>query len=131
MARTPAPRPTELELLILKVLWKESPLPVREIRRLLGEQGRELAHTTVITTLNVMTGKGLLKRTMAGKACLFVPRVTRELVSRSMLGDLVERVFDGSAPAVMLSLLDCADVKPGELQELRQILKQKSREETP
>jgi predicted transcriptional regulator len=48
-----------------------------------------------------------------------------------MLGDLVERVFDGSAPAVMLSLLDCAEVKPGELQELRQILQQKSRKEAP
>jgi len=131
VARRASAHPTELELLILKVLWRKAPLPVREIRQALADEGRDLAHTTVITTLNLMTRKRYVKRSMAGKACLFEPRVTREQVSRGMLGDLVDRVFDGSAAAVVLSLFDSARIKPGELDELRQLLKhkRKSREE--
>ncbi|MGE5191938.1 MAG: BlaI/MecI/CopY family transcriptional regulator [Deltaproteobacteria bacterium] len=131
MARSASEHPTELELLILKVLWRESPLPVRDIRRALARAGRDLAHTTVITTLNVMVRKKFVKRTMEGKACLFAPRVTREQVSTRMLGDIVERVFDGSAAAVVLNLFDRADLKADELRELRQILRQKTQEKSP
>lgn len=131
MPRRASEHPTELELEILKVLWEQAPRPVREIRLALAEQGRDLAHTTVITTLNVMVRKKYLKRTMQGNACLFEPRISREQVSTRMLGDLVDRVFDGSAAAVVLRLFDCADVRPEDLKELRQIIKQKSQEKTP
>ncbi|MFN0054477.1 MAG: BlaI/MecI/CopY family transcriptional regulator [Planctomycetales bacterium] len=130
MPRRASEHPTELELLILKVLWGQSPQPVRDIRQALGTLGRDLAHTSVITTLNVMVRKRYLSRTMEGNACLFAPQITREQVSRTMLGDLVDRVFDGSAAAVVLSLFDCADVDPGELKELRQIIQQKSQEKS-
>jgi predicted transcriptional regulator len=131
MPRRASEHPTELELEILKVLWQQAPRHVREIRLALAEQGRDLAHTTVITTLNVMVGKKYVKRTMQGNACLFEPRISREQVSTRMLGDLVDRVFDGSAAAVMLRLFDCADVRPEDLKELRQIIKQKSQEKSP
>ncbi len=40
MPRPESEHPTELELDILKVLWRESPLPVREVRkRLEAEAG--------------------------------------------------------------------------------------------
>jgi len=131
MPRRASEHPTELELEILKVLWQQAPQPVREIRQALAEQGRDLAHTSVITTLNVMVRKKYLKRTMQGNACLFEPRLSREQVSTRMLGDLVNRVFDGSAAAVVLRLFDCADVQPDDLKELRQILRQKLQEKTP
>ena len=130
MARRASEHPTELELEILKVLWQQAPQPVREIRQTLAEQGRDLAHTTVITTLNVMVRKKYLRRTMQGNACLFEPRISRERVSTRMLGDLVDRVFDGSAAAVVLRLFDCADVQPEDLKELRQIIRQKSQDKT-
>ena len=89
MARRSSEFPTELELQILKVLWGRGPLPVRDVRQGLAAAGRDLAHTSVITTLNVMVQKKYLKRRMQGKACVFTPRVTREEVSRTMLGDVV------------------------------------------
>jgi predicted transcriptional regulator len=129
MARSASEHPTELELLILKVLWEQSPLPVRDIRQALARAGRDLAHTTVITTLNVMVRKKFVRRTMDGKACLFAPRVSREQVSSKMLGDIVDRVFDGSAAAVVLNLFDQGDLKADEIKELRQILRQKTQQE--
>src|SRR5580692_3285781 len=112
MARPASEHPTELELLILKILWQRSPLPVREVRQALSDAGRESAHTSVITTLNTMVRKKLLKRRREGKAYLFSPRIERQAVRQQMLSDVVDRLFDGSAAAVMLSLFDRADLKP-------------------
>ena len=128
MTEPTSSRPTELELLILKVLWDESPLPVREVRKRLAAVGRDLAHTSVITTLNTMCEKRQLRRKKDGKAFLFSAKVKEEAVSQSMLGDIVERVFDGSASALMLSLFDRADIDADEVRELRKLLDKKAKE---
>jgi predicted transcriptional regulator len=130
MARPKSAHPTDLELQILKILWDQSPLAVRDVREALEAAGRALAHTSVITTLNVMVGKKYLKRTMQGNACLFSPNVAREEVTGQMLGDIVQRVFDGSAKAVMLSLFESTELDADELKELRQILNRKTKEQS-
>jgi BlaI family transcriptional regulator, penicillinase repressor len=130
MARPASENPTELELLILKILWDRSPLPVRDVRQALAEAGREAAHTSVITTLNTMTRKKLLSRRRDGKAYLFSPRVEQQAVRQRMLGDVVDRLFDGSAAAVMLSLFDRDDLDPAELSQLRQFINRKTREKS-
>ncbi len=45
-----------------------------------------------------------------------------------MLHDVVDRVFDGSAAAVMLNLLQTADLDAQELGQLREIIKRKAKE---
>jgi predicted transcriptional regulator len=128
MARPAADYPTELELQILKILWNNSPLPVREIREVMATQGRDIAHTSVITTLNIMVRKKYLKRAKQANAFLFEPRVTRETTLGMMLGDIVNRVFDGSTKDVMLTLLDTADVDEKELKEIRKYIDSIARE---
>ncbi|MES2790827.1 MAG: BlaI/MecI/CopY family transcriptional regulator [Planctomycetota bacterium] len=125
MTRPPAEQPTELELQFLKILWDKSPQPVREIRDVLAKLGRDIAHTSVITTLNTMVKKRFLTRKKEGKAFLFFPRITREQVSKSVLGDVVNRVFDGSAAAVLLGLFEHSDIKHDELKELRELIDQR------
>ena len=125
-----AEHPTELELLILKVLWEHSPLTARQIRDRLAKRGRELAHTSVITMLQRMVDKGQLEQLdpEVGKAFRFVSLLSEADVSGRMLGDLVERVFDGSAEAVMLSLFDVSDLDDDALKRLRRAFNQKMRE---
>lgn len=125
MARPSSEHPTELELKILKILWERSPLPVREIRQDLAAAGHEIAHTSTITTLNTMVGKQYLRRQMQGNACLFTPRVSREEVSQRMLGDIVHRVFDGSAKEVVLNLFGQSEIPEDELKELRALINRK------
>jgi BlaI family transcriptional regulator, penicillinase repressor len=128
MARPKSSHPTELELEILKILWQQSPLAVRDVRNGLAAAGRDLAHTSVITTLNVMVRKKYLRRSMQGNACRFAPRISREQASKRMLGDMVRRVFDGSIKAVVLSLFDGAELNPAELNELRRLIDEKAKE---
>ena len=123
----PTDHPTELELQLLKILWDEAPLPVREIRQRLAERDRDVAHTTVITVLNVMVEKKFLKRKKLKNAFLFSPRVKRSSVCGSMVSDIVSRVFDGSASELMLSLLETSDVDADELRDIKRLIDRKSR----
>lgn len=125
MPRPPARYPTDLELDILKILWREGTLATSTVReRLAKEAGRDLAPTSVITTLNVMTDKGYLTRKRDGKRCLFRARVRENTISKGMVGDLVERVFDGSARAMMLNLVEHQKLTPDDLSELENLVKQ-------
>lgn len=132
MARPASEHPTELELELLKVLWDEAPLPVREVRARLDERtGRTLSHSTVITMLNIMVRKGFLRRKREGKAFLFAPKVKKENVARGMMGDLLTRVFDGSSSALVLNLIDTADLDADELSELKRLISRKAKEQQP
>lgn len=129
MPRSRSEHPTELELEILKILWEESPLPVREVRERLERAGRKLAHSTVITMLNIMVRKGYLRRKMDGKACLFTPKVGRDRVAGGIVGDVLSRMFEGSATAMLLNLLETADLDSDELAEIRRLIARKAKEQ--
>ena len=130
MARRGSEHPTQLELEILKVLWEQSPLSARDVRDQLKQQSaRDLAYSSVITMLNIMVRKGYLARRKDGKAFLFTPCVDRESVAGEMTGDLLSRLFDGSASAMVLNLIETADLDAEELAELRRLITRKSREQ--
>ncbi len=129
MARPGSDHPTQLELEILKVLWSESPLPVRDVQARLEEKAeRPLAHSSVITILNIMVRKGYLKRRKEGKAFFFSPKIEKDAVSRRLVGDLLGRVFEGSATAMVLNLMESADLDADELARLRQLIERKAKE---
>jgi BlaI family transcriptional regulator, penicillinase repressor len=131
VGRPGSDHPTELELQILKILWHKSPDRVRSIRQELANRGRSLAHTSVITTLNIMVRKRYLKRAKRANAFFFEPIVTRESVSRRMLDDMVKRVFDGSTKNVLLTLFDASEVDADEIQKIRRYINRKAREQSP
>lgn len=130
MARPSSEHPTELELVILKVLWQESPLPVRDVRaRLESQAGRSLAHSSVITMLNIMHGKGYLKRRKSGNSFLFSPKVERQSVAGGLIGDVLARMFDGDSSAMVMNLLDTADIDAEDLDEIRKLVARKAKEQ--
>jgi BlaI family penicillinase repressor len=126
MARPASKHPTKLELEILKVLWKDGPATVRAVRDSLAGT-RDLAYTSVMTVMNIMTQKGFLKRVKDGQSFVYSPRVSERETTRRMLGDLVDRLFDGSAAAAMLNLLETSDIDEEELKRLRALLNEKTR----
>jgi len=127
MPRRTSPHPTELELEILKILWRDGPRSVRDVRDALAPF-RDLAYTSVMTIMNIMLRKGYVKRSKEGGYFVYRPRITRESTARRMLGDMVDRVFDGSATALMVNLLETAEIDPDELKELRKRINRKAKE---
>ena len=124
MARPTSRHPTELELEILKILWRKSPLPPRDVRDLLVGF-RDLAYTSVVTIMNIMVGKEYLSRRKTGPCFVYKPRISEATTTRRMLRDLTDRAFNGSAAAVMVNLLEDADLDEAKVRELRALLKDK------
>jgi len=113
---------SDTELAVLKVLWELGQATVRDLMERLEEQGRTWAYTTVQTLVIRLREKGFVSTRKDGKAHLFTPTISqRELLSLE-LGDLAERVCDGRATPLMLTLVRENTFTAQELAELRAML---------
>lgn len=112
-------RPTETELEILKVLWEFGPASVRDVHEALESQGRDYAYTTTLKLLQVMHGKGLVSRDESQRAHVYAPVHSRESTEKAFVGDLIKRLFDGSASRLVLQAL--GDTPAANAEELRAI----------
>ena len=117
---------TPLELEIMKVLWAGGPATVESVQdRLPGEPKR--AYTTVQTMLNVLHRKGRVKRVLKGRAYEYAPAVSREITVRRTLGDIINRLFGGSAASLVMSLVESRQLTPAKLAELNKLLERAAR----
>ena len=126
MARPTSKHPTELELEILKILWRASSLTGRQVRDALVAF-RDLAYTSVMTIMGIMEDKGYVRRKKQGGSFVYSARIKQETTTRRMLLDLVERAYDGSVTSAVVNLLEASDVDPEELKQLRELIRQKTR----
>ncbi len=113
------PTPTTRELELLKVLWEYGPKSVAEVHKLVRPaDGSALAPNTVQTLLRIMEGKGLVAHTLTGRTFIYSSLFSREESAARYL----DRVFDGAASQLVLSLLRAEKIPPGELEEMRTLL---------
>jgi len=123
MARRGTGRPTDLELEILKVLWEQGPSTVRAVQERLAEE-RRIGYTTVLKMLQIMAGKGFVVRDERQRAHVYRPRESKRVVGRRIAGDLLNRVFDGSAAQLVVHALSKKKATPEELAEIRRLLEE-------
>jgi BlaI family penicillinase repressor len=115
------PTPTARELEILKVLWEHGPRSVSDVHRLLRTgDGKQPHLNTVQTLLRLMETKGLVTHTAEGRTFIYAPLFSREESAARFL----DRVFDGAASQLVLSLLKAERIPPAELEQMRQLIGQ-------
>ena len=115
------PRPTDAELAILRVLWSKGPSTVRQVYEVLSS-GRELAYTTVLKLLQIMTDKGLTTRESLGQQHIYTARRTEQDTQRQLVKDLLDRAFDGSTSQLVMQALATTAASPDELREIRRLI---------
>lgn len=123
MARYASSQPTEVELQILRILWDDGPSIVRHIHDSL-QQFKQTTYSTTVKMLSVMLDKGLLKRDDDAKPHVYRPAAPQQRTQKRMLGDLIEKVYDGSSAALMMHALSSKKATPEELQQIRDLLNQ-------
>jgi len=121
-------RPTELELEILKVLWERGPSTVRDVLEVLAAR-RRVGYTTVLKMLQIMEEKHLALCDRTARAHVYRARATRRATLGRLAGDVLERVFDGSMPQLVLHALDRKRTDARELADLRRLLDEIERSE--
>jgi BlaI family transcriptional regulator, penicillinase repressor len=125
MGRPAAKELTERELEVMHVFWTRGQSTAAEIRGRLANTGRDLAYTTVATLVRILTEKGFLEQTNAERPFQYRPVRSYEEVSRSILGDLVDRVFRGSREQLLVRLLAERRLSAKERAVLEGILREK------
>jgi BlaI family transcriptional regulator, penicillinase repressor len=124
MARPPAKELTERELEVMHVFWEHGARTAAECRDELAREGRELAYTTVATLIKILLEKGFLKHSNAERPFVYKPIRSFEEVSRRLVKDLVQRVFQGSREELLLRLLDGKKLTAKERELLEQVLQE-------
>ena len=121
MAREKANGPTEKELAILKVLWSRGPSTVRQINDEINKH-LETGYTTTLKLMQIMTDKGLLIRDNSGFKHIYKPAVSAEITEEQIVGDMMDKVFSGSAERLVMRALAAKQVSAEELSKIRQLL---------
>jgi predicted transcriptional regulator len=121
MARPASQHPTDGELEILRALWERGPTSLSELCEALRRE-RDVATTTVATMLRVMFDKGLVRRKPVVRGHQWSAAVSQSAAARSMVGKLVDGVFDGSASRLVVHLVEGGQLTTKELNELRELI---------
>lgn len=114
-------KPTASELEILRVLWTRGPSTVREVHDSLKET-KTLGYTTVLKLLQIMTTKGIVRRNETERAHVYQAGVPAAQTKRQLAGDMLQRVFEGSASDLMMHALAGKRASREEIEELRRLL---------
>jgi predicted transcriptional regulator len=113
------PNPTDSELAILQVLWKQGASTVRQVYETLGSKG---AYTTVLTIMKIMTEKGLIKPDKSRAAYVYSVTVPPEAMRRQLVSDLIDRAFGGAAQELVLQALTTAPASKEDLKAIRKLI---------
>jgi BlaI family transcriptional regulator, penicillinase repressor len=115
------PKPTDAELAILRVLWQRGASTVREVWEELSPQQRT-GYTTVLKTMQIMVEKGLLARNETDRSHVYRAARSEGQTQRQVVSHLLERLFSGSAPKLVMQALAAKKATPAELAEIRKLL---------
>jgi BlaI family transcriptional regulator, penicillinase repressor len=116
----------DLQLRILRILWRHHEATVAEVMAELGRASR-LAYTTVATMLRKMETRGLVRHRVEGRTFIYRSLVGEEQVSRKLTDHLLERLFQGSLPGMVSHLLSTREVSADELAELERLIAERKR----
>lgn len=117
---------TPLELEIMDVLWETGEANVQTVKQNLK---RELAYTTVQTMLNILLDKEKVERTLVDRAYFYNPIVSRSQIVKSTVGDLIERLFGGSAENLVMNLVETKQLTPEKLAKLNEMIAEAKEQE--
>ena len=121
LARQNTPRPTDAELEILSVLWERGPSTVRDVHERLSET-KDTGYTTVLKLMQIMSEKGLVRRDERERAHRYEARLPQEQTQRQLVGDLLDKAFQGSAMKLVMHALATKKASAAELSEIRRVL---------
>jgi BlaI family transcriptional regulator, penicillinase repressor len=124
MARPAAKELTQRELEVMHVFWKRGTLTASQAREHLAGQGLDRAYVTVANLVRILVEKGFLEQTNDERPFQYRPMRPFDDVSRSLVRDLLKRVFLGSREELLVQILGQKKLTAKERALLEQILKE-------
>jgi BlaI family penicillinase repressor len=115
--------PTNLELQALTVLWALGEATVREVWESFPD-GKERAYTTILTILQNLERKGLVRKKVKDRTNIYIPKGKKGLTLRPFLRGIVQRLFHGKPSALIAEVLSEVRLSAGEVKAVARLLSQ-------
>jgi predicted transcriptional regulator len=124
MAKTPPPpKPTAAELDLLRVLWPLGSATVKEVHELAQKEKAHMSYATVLRLMQVMHGKGLLRRDESQRSHVYAPAQARESLRGNLLKELINKAYAGSGKELVMAALR-GHVSAAEREEIQRFLEE-------
>ena len=117
----PVLKPTDAELEILQVIWLHGPVSVRFVNDELN-RNKMVGYTTTLKIMQIMTEKGLLKRSEEGRKHIYNVVLKEKETKNLLLDKFVKTAFGGSAMDLVMQALGNHQTTPDELEELKALI---------
>jgi BlaI family penicillinase repressor len=111
--------PTPAEVDILAALWRLGPATVREVHEALG---KDSGYNTTLKQMLLMTEKGLLQRNERFRSHVYEPAAPKDQMQQRIAGDLMRRVFEGSARSLIMGALGAQRTSAEERADIRRMI---------
>jgi len=115
------------QLDIMKVVWRLGEATVRDVYEDLRTR-RSIAYTTVMTTMKTMEARGHLKKRTEGRAFVYIAVATESRMIKRIVGDFIDRVFNGSAEPLLVHLVEEQRLSEKDLKTITKMIREKNRQ---
>jgi len=113
--------PTEAELEVLQVLWKEGSCSVRKVNDILNQK-REVGYTTTLKIMQIMTDKELVARNTDSRTHIYTSAVREDETQLSLLDTFITKAYRGSAMKLVMQALGRETTTAAEIEELKSMI---------
>jgi predicted transcriptional regulator len=118
---------TDREAEFMRILWRDGPSTVAEVRDRLPDQP---AYTTVLTILRNLEAKAYVGHIEEGRAHRYEALIDSDLARTSALRALAQKLFDGSAELLLTHLVSDKRLNNAQLRRVRRLLDAKPKRES-
>ncbi len=118
------PKPTAAELDLLRTLWRLGPATVKQVHEAQQRERPDLTYATVLRLLQVMHGKGLLKRDESQRSHVYAAAQAQGSLQGRLLDELIHKAFAGSGKDLVLAALRGGRVSDEERDEIQRFLEE-------
>ena len=125
MAKSPPlPKPTPAELDLLRHLWPLGRATVKQVHEQAQRERPDTAYANVLRLMQVMHGKGLLRRDESQRSHVYSAAQPRGPLQTRLLDDLIHKAFAGSGKDLVLAALRSGRVSDAEREEIQRYLEE-------
>jgi predicted transcriptional regulator len=117
-----------IELQIMNVVWDKGKATVHDVKDVLSS-GRKPAYSTILTMMRKLEAKGYLKHDVDDRTYVYSSTISQQAVRHSVLGDMVDRLFDGSTSLLLNSLVDQNRISEKELLGIQKMINERAKNE--
>jgi predicted transcriptional regulator len=116
-----------LELQIMNIVWDKRKATVHDVKDAIS-RGRKPAYSTILTMMRKLEAKGYLEHEVDDRTYVYRATISRQTVRHGVLGDLLDRLFEGSPSLLVNSLVEQDRITEAELREIKKLIGRRRRQ---